>query len=149
MTRQNAERTANVIIGVLGIAASVLVLRNAVLRKTALKLGRTALVAGGAEGWYLALTSLRDALDRLERPAVERIAGGDAHRVIELGDGQEGVLARKWLAEHRRDELGVELERIELDVRQTDAARELPKPRGTARMRSKSAAVFGRCSAIS
>ena len=47
MTRQNAERTANIIIGVLGIAASVLVLRNAVLRKTALKLGRTALVAGG------------------------------------------------------------------------------------------------------
>lgn len=47
MTRQNAERTANVIIGVLGLAASVLVLRNAVLRKTALKLGRTALVAGG------------------------------------------------------------------------------------------------------
>lgn len=47
MTRQNAERTANVIIGVLGLAASVLVLRNAVLRKTAMKLGRTALVAGG------------------------------------------------------------------------------------------------------
>jgi hypothetical protein len=47
MTRQNAERTANVIIGVLGLAASVLVLRNAVLRKTAVKLGRTALVAGG------------------------------------------------------------------------------------------------------
>ena len=47
MTRQNAERTANVIIGVLGLAASVLVLKNAVLRKTALKLGRTALVAGG------------------------------------------------------------------------------------------------------
>lgn len=47
MTRENAERTANIIIGVLGVAASVLVLRNALLRKTALKLGRTALVAGG------------------------------------------------------------------------------------------------------
>jgi hypothetical protein len=47
MTRQNAERTANIIIGVVGLAASVFVLRNAVLRKTALKLGRTALVAGG------------------------------------------------------------------------------------------------------
>lgn len=47
MTRQNAERTANIIIGVVGLAASVFVLRNAVLRKTAVKLGKTALVAGG------------------------------------------------------------------------------------------------------
>lgn len=47
MTRQNAERTANIIIGVVGLAASVFVLRNAVLRKTALKLGKTAIVAGG------------------------------------------------------------------------------------------------------
>ena len=47
MTRANAERTANIIMGVAGLAASVFVLRNAVLRKTALKLGRTALVAGG------------------------------------------------------------------------------------------------------
>lgn len=47
MTRQNAERTANIIIGVLGVAASVFVLRNALLRKTAMKLGRTAIVAGG------------------------------------------------------------------------------------------------------
>jgi hypothetical protein len=47
MTRQNAERTANIIIGVVGLAASVFVLRNAVLRKTVLKLGKTAMVAGG------------------------------------------------------------------------------------------------------
>jgi hypothetical protein len=47
MTRQNAERTANIIIGVVGLAASVFVLKNAVLRKTALKLGKTAIVAGG------------------------------------------------------------------------------------------------------
>ena len=47
MTRANAERTANIIMGVAGLVASVFVLRNAVLRKTALKLGRTALVAGG------------------------------------------------------------------------------------------------------
>jgi len=47
MTRQNAERTANIIIGAVGIVAAVLVMRNAVLRKTAVKLGRSALVAGG------------------------------------------------------------------------------------------------------
>lgn len=47
MTRQNAERTANIIIGALGLAAAVLAMRNAVLRKTALKLGKSAIVAGG------------------------------------------------------------------------------------------------------
>lgn len=47
MTRQNAERTANIIVGALGLVAAVFVMRNAVLRKTALKLGRSAIVAGG------------------------------------------------------------------------------------------------------
>lgn len=47
MTRENAEKTANIILGVAGAAAALLVLRNTVLRRTALKLGRTALVAGG------------------------------------------------------------------------------------------------------
>jgi hypothetical protein len=47
VTRHNAERTANIIMGVVGLAASLFVLRNAALRKTAVKLGRTALVAGG------------------------------------------------------------------------------------------------------
>jgi len=47
MTRRNAERTANIILGVAGLAASLLVLRNAALRKTAFRLGRTAMVAGG------------------------------------------------------------------------------------------------------
>ncbi|HEX6324760.1 MAG TPA: hypothetical protein VFZ36_13620 [Vicinamibacterales bacterium] len=47
MTRENAEKTANIILGVAGAAMALLVLRNSVLRRTALKLGRTALVAGG------------------------------------------------------------------------------------------------------
>ena len=47
MTRENAEKTANILLGVAGAAAALLVLRNSVLRRTALKLGRTALVAGG------------------------------------------------------------------------------------------------------
>jgi hypothetical protein len=47
MTRENAEKTANIILGVAGFAAALLVLKNPVLRKTAFKLGRTALVAGG------------------------------------------------------------------------------------------------------
>ncbi|MEX2270979.1 MAG: hypothetical protein WD690_05890 [Vicinamibacterales bacterium] len=47
MTRENAEKTANIILGVAGFAAALLVLRVPVLRKTAFKLGRTALVAGG------------------------------------------------------------------------------------------------------
>lgn len=47
MTRENAEKTANIILGVAGAAAALLVLRNSVLRRTALRLGRTALVAGG------------------------------------------------------------------------------------------------------
>jgi hypothetical protein len=47
MTRENAEKTANVILGVAGVAAALLVLRNPFLRRTAFKIGRTALVAGG------------------------------------------------------------------------------------------------------
>ena len=47
MTRENAEKTANIILGVAGVAAALLVLKNPFLRKTAFKLGRTALVAGG------------------------------------------------------------------------------------------------------
>lgn len=47
MTRENAEKTANIILGVAGAAAALLVLRNSVLRRTAIRLGRTALVAGG------------------------------------------------------------------------------------------------------
>ncbi|HUF24893.1 MAG TPA: hypothetical protein VMN81_12250 [Vicinamibacterales bacterium] len=47
MTRENAEKTANIILGVAGAAAALLMLRNSVLRRTALKLGRTAIVAGG------------------------------------------------------------------------------------------------------
>jgi hypothetical protein len=47
MTRENAEKTANIILGVAGAVAALLVLKNAVLRRTAIRLGRTALVAGG------------------------------------------------------------------------------------------------------
>ena len=47
MTRQNAEKTANIILGVAGVAAALLVLKNPFLRRTAFKIGRTALVAGG------------------------------------------------------------------------------------------------------
>lgn len=47
MTRANAEKTANIILGVAGAAAALLVLRNSVLRRAAFKIGRTALVAGG------------------------------------------------------------------------------------------------------
>ena len=47
MTRENAEKTANIILGIAGLAAAVLVLKNPFLRRTAFKLGRTALVAGG------------------------------------------------------------------------------------------------------
>lgn len=47
MTRENAEKTANIIIGVAGVAAALLMLTNPLMRRTALKLGRTALVAGG------------------------------------------------------------------------------------------------------
>jgi hypothetical protein len=47
MTRENAEKTANIILGVAGFAVALLVLKNPLLRKTAFKLGRTALVAGG------------------------------------------------------------------------------------------------------
>ncbi|MDQ3068870.1 MAG: hypothetical protein M3R55_03970 [Acidobacteriota bacterium] len=47
MTRENAEKTANIILGVAGFAVGLLVLKNPMLRKTAFRLGRTALVAGG------------------------------------------------------------------------------------------------------
>lgn len=47
MTRENAEKTANIILGVVGVAASLLVLRNSLLRKAAFKVGRTAVAAGG------------------------------------------------------------------------------------------------------
>lgn len=47
MTRENAEKTANIILGVAGVAAALLVLRNSMLRRAAVKIGRTALVAGG------------------------------------------------------------------------------------------------------
>jgi len=47
MTRANAEKTANIILGVAGAAVALVVLRNPFLRRTAFKLGRTALVAGG------------------------------------------------------------------------------------------------------
>jgi hypothetical protein len=47
MTRENAEKTANIILGVAGVAAALLVLKNPFLRRTAFKIGRTALVAGG------------------------------------------------------------------------------------------------------
>lgn len=47
MTRANAEKTANIILGVAGAAVALVVLRNPLLRRTAFKLGRTALVAGG------------------------------------------------------------------------------------------------------
>ncbi len=47
MTRENAEKTANIILGVAGVAAALLVLRNSMLRRAAFKIGRTALVAGG------------------------------------------------------------------------------------------------------
>ena len=47
MTRENAEKTANIILGIAGFAAAVLVLKNPFLRRTAFKLGRTAIVAGG------------------------------------------------------------------------------------------------------
>jgi hypothetical protein len=47
MTRDNAEKTANIILGIAGLAAAVLVLKNPFLRRTAFKLGRTAIVAGG------------------------------------------------------------------------------------------------------
>ena len=47
MTRENAEKTANIILGVAGVAAALLVLRNRFLRQAAFKIGRTAIVAGG------------------------------------------------------------------------------------------------------
>jgi hypothetical protein len=47
MTRENAEKTANIILGVAGLAAALLVLRNPFLRRTAFKIGKTAVVAGG------------------------------------------------------------------------------------------------------
>lgn len=47
MTRENAEKTANIILGVAGVAVGLLVLRNSLLRRAAFKIGRTALVAGG------------------------------------------------------------------------------------------------------
>lgn len=47
MTRANAEKTANIILGVAGAAVALLVLKNPFLRRTAFKVGRTALVAGG------------------------------------------------------------------------------------------------------
>ena len=47
MTRANAEKTANIILGVAGMAAALLVLKNPMLRRAALKIGRTAIVAGG------------------------------------------------------------------------------------------------------
>jgi len=47
MTRANAEKTANIILGVAGAAVALLVLKNPFLRRTAFKIGRTALVAGG------------------------------------------------------------------------------------------------------
>lgn len=47
MTRENAEKTANIILGVAGFAAALLILKNPFLRRTAFKIGRTALVAGG------------------------------------------------------------------------------------------------------
>lgn len=47
MTRANAEKTANIILGVAGAAVALLVLTNPFLRRTAFKVGRTALVAGG------------------------------------------------------------------------------------------------------
>ena len=47
MTRENAEKTANIILGVAGFAVALVVLKNPALRRTAFKLGRTALLAGG------------------------------------------------------------------------------------------------------
>jgi hypothetical protein len=47
MTRANAEKTANIILGVAGAAVALVVLKNPFLRRTAWKIGRTALVAGG------------------------------------------------------------------------------------------------------
>ena len=47
MTRENAEKTANIILGVAGFAAALVIFKNPLMRKTAFKLGRTALIAGG------------------------------------------------------------------------------------------------------
>lgn len=47
MTRENAERTANIILGVAGAAIALLVLRNRAMRKAAFTLGRAAVVTGG------------------------------------------------------------------------------------------------------
>ena len=47
MTRANAEKTANIILGVAGAAVALLVLKNPFLRRTAFRIGRTAVVAGG------------------------------------------------------------------------------------------------------
>lgn len=47
MTREQAERVANVVIGVAAVGAAVLILRTPQLRRMALQLARTALLTTG------------------------------------------------------------------------------------------------------
>ena len=63
-------------------------------------------------------------LERLDERVVEGVGDGDGHRVIVGLDDERAVAPREGAREELRRELGVDLERIEVDVRKPHVLRE-------------------------
>ena len=63
-------------------------------------------------------------LQVLDQRVVERVGHGDGHRAIVGGDDERPVPAREGARQELRRELGVDLERVEIDERDAEVLRE-------------------------